>query len=59
MNGSQLKEKVKNYKGTRAGFKSIVVHPSEIVVSSEAEEIIISCPYIGDIDEKKDIVGIK
>ena len=53
INGSQLKEKVDEYKGKYKFLGIIEVPKNEILVMNDDEELIIKCNYVREADTKK------
>jgi len=52
VNGSQLKKVIKDYKGRFKSLGAIVVPVDKLLVINENEELVISCKYIPEADNK-------
>lgn len=58
VNGSQLKEVVKNYKGRYKSLDNIRVEKNELLLINEDCEVVLDCEYVAEADSKKKLSGI-
>jgi len=58
VNGSQLKDAVREYKGNYRELNDIVVPKNKLLILGEDVDTEIVCPYVKEVDNKKDIKDI-
>lgn len=54
VNGSQLKKAIQEYKGRRKSMGCVVMPKDEILIINDNEEVVISCEYVEEADNKKE-----